>query len=249
MIADETRSLATHVQNLVLTFADLDDDLDYPFDVNHIMLLALSRCIHIQRLIVDYWDRDEFVAKQVSGFKTLPRPWDVRLPLDDPFYLLPIPSYLCNVTHFYCGESTDFNCEIGIHYSTYLPHVTHLAFSVADIWGDRTGRDLRRVLTFETLETWLNRPSLILLYVEYREWNKRFKNGVLDRNWNRMIAMEDERLFIGSGLDVDFNELTEDGISVWDRVRERFENWRVTVRDPEHTQESNDIDNIDMDRY
>ena len=45
-----------------------------------------------------------------------------------------------------------------------------------------------------------------MVYVKYLGWNKGFKNGLLDhrRDWDRMIAIDDENIFVGRGLVLEF---------------------------------------------
>ena len=228
---DETLTLANHVRNIKMSLAmakENSDGLEDPASFNNLIICAYCRCAYVERLIFDCWDPNETplrpLGEMIPNRGTFPSPWDVRIakyafsyeagPLSYP--------YLRYVTHLYCDFTMLVYGNAG-RFSACLRSVTHLGFAVED-FGEH--QSLERNEIFKTLGIWLGRPSLKMLYIEYRNFS-----GYLDHPdaWERIIAIEDKRLFVGCRLEEDFTCLTNDGLSAWDRIREIFESWREIV--------------------
>jgi hypothetical protein len=240
MIRDETRNLAKHVRILHLDFGFTSFDPDTYYAYNQLAWLALRRCLSVERLVLDHWQEKYGQDQQVALIDPCAAPWDVRMVHDNPSLLMDPSSfpYMTSVTHFYYGKDDFFLHEIGLFFSDFLNQITHLAVVVVNF----TSRDSPPEDIPITLEPWLSRPSLQVLYVEYVPWSwSTYQRNHLEEDpdpeevWEHLLAVKDERFVMGTGLQTDLECVVEEsGKTVWERVSpERFKNWKENVRSSE----------------
>ncbi|KAF8468638.1 hypothetical protein JB92DRAFT_1996734 [Gautieria morchelliformis] len=255
MITDVTRDLAKHVRILHLDFRFPRLDLDANDLYEELACLALRRCLSVERLVLDHWredhwgddgweedeeqDEEDEQDEEVAYIEPCARPWDLRMVYNNSSSLMGGASglpYMTNVTHFYYGVSDFFRDQVGLCFSDFFHQITHLAVFVTE--STSHPRDIPDMQ--ETLKSWLSRRSLQVFYVEYVPWT--WSRSTYQRNfleyrdpevvWEHLLAVEDQRFFMGSGLQTDLEcVVKENGKTVWERVSpEPFEGWKENVR-------------------
>ena len=242
-IADNTRSLASHVRDLHIVFAGelssskVVSSASNVESYNEVASLALNQWAKVERLVLTYWDTNDSLDK-LANIETFSGLWDFRIIPSS--YLHPIRQfnfpYLRNVTHFYYGYE-DFCFGRGKLLSALLPNVTHLAFCVSNFrWRPRNhAHVISEDAISETLELWLSRPLLRLIHIKYQiwEWGRRFnENRDLDPPavWDRIFAIKDERFRVVPGSSDEFESVTGYGSKVWDWIGKDLRDWREIAR-------------------
>ena len=232
----ECDHLANQVRNLLLIFPELDD---VTYAMNNLLVLALCLCTQLVRLVFDRWSPNDFSKSPISRHIP-PSPWDVGIPSENlscvliPFQLsvhAKRDTFLLRHLHgFYRRERHRLLCYVAIW---------HLPLMIG-IWGGDLGRSTAWSGPFRHCTPgWV---ALNMVYVKYLGWNKGYKNGLFDhrRDWDRTIAIDNEKIFVGRGLVLEF------GHGKWSGnlglCEEKFVNRRL--RDLNHTYESTDLDNL-----